>query len=843
MRVVIDMQGAMTPASAHRGVGRYTRGLVTALINAKLPEDEIILALNGKFVDATRKLRDLYEPLIGAENIKVWQQFYDTTSIVASNSNRKLVGEITREAFLNSFNADIIFSTNLQEGQCDSVVTSCKKLSSNALYCTTLHDVTPLMYKDKYLSNHQVYEWYMEKIQGVVDSDIVFTVSEFSRNKINELIGIPLEKIYVTYNAVDSVKKSDSILNMWSGISKKYQLTDKFFLYVGGNDEHKNIKSFIEAFSLLSDKIKAEYKIVLVGKEFISDGRKLDNIIKKNGLEKNVVFLGFVPDAELDCLYTKCTAFVFPSFSEGFGIPPLEAVCHGAVAITSNATSIPEVVGVEEALFDPFDIHDISKKLKKVIEDENFKKDVYNKEKEHSKKFTWEKSAQKVWKIWRDKVNARNGLGNGVDFKETVINWLNENKNIIISDDNLRDIALSISESDYKNVPAKKTVYLDISATVYEDNKTGIQRVARAISYVLYKAEDLPVNIDVIYTTADDMEYYRATSFLEQIDGKVYEDKSPIIFYPGDIMITLDLHPSVARTHVNVIQYLISKGVKVYHLIHDILPVSDGRFHDKIFCEDFRVNWLDSILKSSGAVCVSSAVMDDVIEYINANSSCRYVYKMAWSHHGADIKTSLPSRGLPTDSEYVLNCIGERITFLMVGTVEPRKGHKQILHVMEKLWADDVDCNLVVVGRQGWQMDEFSEMFIENKEYNKRLFWLKGISDEYLNLVYEKSTALIAASEGEGFGLPLIEAAMNKIPILARDIKVFREVAGEYAYYFSGSDEDIKASLKEWIELLKNNKHPKSIGMPYLTWEQSARNLLDILLKEKWHCIIKARDI
>ena len=119
----------------------------------------------------------------------------------------------------------------------------------------------------------------------------------------------------------------------------------------------------------------------------------------------------------------------------------------------------------------------------------------------------------------------------------------------------------------------------------------------------------------------------------------------------------------------------------------------------------------------------------------------------------------------------------------------------------------------------------------KHKESGKRLFWLEGISDEYLDKIYAASTCLIAASEGEGFGLPLIEAAQHKLPIIARDIPVFREVAGDHAYYFNGLDPLVLAdALKHWLTLRAENKAPQSDDMPWLTWNQSARQLLDTLL-------------
>jgi glycosyltransferase involved in cell wall biosynthesis len=154
---------------------------------------------------------------------------------------------------------------------------------------------------------------------------------------------------------------------------------------------------------------------------------------------------------------------------------------------------------------------------------------------------------------------------------------------------------------------------------------------------------------------------------------------------------------------------------------------------------------------------------------------------------------SVPSVGLPSNVDYVMSVLDSRVTFLMVGTIEPRKGQKQTLEAFDLLWNQQIDVNLVIIGKQGWLIDELIEKIRGHSELNRRLFWLEGISDEYLEKVYAASTCLIAASEGEGFGLPLIEAAQHKLPIIARDIQVFREVAGEYAFYFSGLEAELLA--------------------------------------------------
>ena len=122
----------------------------------------------------------------------------------------------------------------------------------------------------------------------------------------------------------------------------------------------------------------------------------------------------------------------------------------------------------------------------------------------------------------------------------------------------------------------------------------------------------------------------------------------------------------------------------------------------------------------------------------------------------------------------------------MVGTVEPRKGHAQTLAAFERLWADGVDVGLAIVGGEGWHTESLMGRLRTHSERGRRLIWLARASDEMLLRLYDSAVALIAASEGEGFGLPLVEAAQHGLPIIARDLPVFMEVAGEHAFYFSG---------------------------------------------------------
>ena len=163
----------------------------------------------------------------------------------------------------------------------------------------------------------------------------------------------------------------------------------------------------------------------------------------------------------------------------------------------------------------------------------------------------------------------------------------------------------------------------------------------------------------------------------------------------------------------------------------------------------------------------------------------------------------------------------------MVGTLEPRKGHSQVLEAFDLLWQRKIDVKLIIVGREGWKVDELIIKLKSHPENSNRLFWLSDIDDSRLGEIYSEADAIIFPSYGEGFGLPLVEAALHEKPIIARNLAIFNEVAGDCAYYFDANDaEQLFEAMQSWIELYKENKHPKTANMTWLTWKQSAEQLL-----------------
>ncbi|NYH17082.1 glycosyltransferase [Paraburkholderia bryophila] len=397
------------------------------------------------------------------------------------------------------------------------------------------------------------------------------------------------------------------------------------------------------------------------------------------------------------------------------------------------------------------------------------------------------------------------------------------------------DLARALSMSIQPKLSSRQLL-VDVSELAQRDSKTGIQRVVRSVLRELLTNPPEGFRVEPVYAVSG-KGYCYARKFTLSFLGYpncFLEDES-IDFDNGDLFLGLDLQHHVVRDHQLFYQQMRRQGVEVHFVVYDLLPIVLSHAFVQ-GAADLHHNWLKTLASCDGLMCISRAVADEMIEWLSINGPARQrPLKVGYFHLGADIDASVPSRDLPANADSVLAAIASNPSFLMVGTIEPRKGHAQTLAAFEKLWADRVTASLVIVGKQGWMMESFAASLRGHPQVGKQLFWLEGISDQYLEAVYAASTCLIAASEGEGFGLPLIEAAQKKLPIIARDIPVFREVAGEHAYYFSGPlASALGDAVVSWLSLNKVGKAPRSVAMPWLTWSQSTDQLLDVLTAGKW---------
>lgn len=390
---------------------------------------------------------------------------------------------------------------------------------------------------------------------------------------------------------------------------------------------------------------------------------------------------------------------------------------------------------------------------------------------------------------------------------------------------------LSIAQAIAVNHQARgRNLYVDISELVQRDAKSGIQRVVRSVLRFMLDNHPPGYSVVPVYATADHLGYRKATRFTQRFlgsAGQAHFVDEPVLYAPGDIYLGLDLHPQVVRAQRNVFRQMRARGVSVQFVVFDMLTVTMPQHFVPGSAEAFT-EWLHIVAENDGAICISATVADELRQWIAQNRApgARH-FAIDHFHLGADIKGSIPTQGIKESEQQLLDRVAGQNTFLMVGTLEPRKGHGFALAAFEALWAAGVEANLVIVGKKGWLVDKLVSRLEGHPQAGKRLFWVQGASDEFLERIYQSSCCLLVPSEGEGFCLPLIEAAHHRLPILARDLPVFREVAGDHASYFSASEPDQFAdAIRNWLDLHRDDRHPRSEAMPVLSWAESAAQLM-----------------
>jgi glycosyltransferase involved in cell wall biosynthesis len=397
-------------------------------------------------------------------------------------------------------------------------------------------------------------------------------------------------------------------------------------------------------------------------------------------------------------------------------------------------------------------------------------------------------------------------------------------------------LAQAIATNHPADEPARQLL-VDVSVLVQQDAKSGIQRVVRGVLDKLLSEPPAGYRVEPVYGTPW-APYRYARRFTLRLLGCPEDalDDDVVLTRPGDLFLGLDLVPLWVPQKKSWFQSLRDRGVKVLFVVYDLLPVARKDCFPQGAFEQHS-NWLQTVAEhADGAVCISRAVADELTQWLNARKIARRrPFRIGWFHLGADAGPSAQTQGVSPEFLRDLEKLGATQAVLMVGTIEPRKAYLQSLSAFERLWAENVNASLVIVGKQGWTVEALIDRIRSHPELGKRLFWYDSLSDESLTRLYQASAGLLMASEGEGFGLPIVEAARHKLPVLARDLPVFREVAGEHAAYFSGlSPADLMDALNSWLSALKSGAAPRSDQLPWLTWQQSADQLARFINGDDW---------
>jgi glycosyltransferase involved in cell wall biosynthesis len=279
-------------------------------------------------------------------------------------------------------------------------------------YVMTVHDVLDHMYRARDQSGFRRSLHFFLTHRALQGAARLFAVSNFTKSEVEKLFGIPGARIEVVYNAIDErflrghASEADRQL-----LAERYLVNHPFLLYTGRISPHKNVVRIIEAFSALKAELEKEgmfpgLKLIVIGDE-LSKHPDLRRTVVRSRMQNDVRFLGFVPIEVLRIFYDAAKIFVFPSLYEGFGLPPLEAMAHGTPVVTSNTSSLPEVVGNAAVLVNPENVFEIMRALHRVLLDQALRDKLKERGYEQAKRFSWDASALQILRVYHEVSEKR----------------------------------------------------------------------------------------------------------------------------------------------------------------------------------------------------------------------------------------------------------------------------------------------------------------------------------------------------------------------------------------------------------------------------------------------------
>jgi len=277
---------------------------------------------------------------------------------------------------------------------------------------------------------------------------------------------------------------------------------------------------------------------------------------------------------------------------------------------------------------------------------------------------------------------------------------------------------------------------------------------------------------------------------------------------------TYDIWPAVRE--------LKDRGMRVVSVIYDLIPITHPQTCVAPLVSAFR-NWLQGQAKNADAViCISNYVAETVSEYLQ---SCRIQrdVPVAWFHLGAELDFVASTEGASSRVREIASA--PQPFFLMVGTIEPRKNHRQVFAAFDYAWRQGLQAQLVIVGSRAWKTDQLLREMQAHQEFGVCLHLVRDASDVDLDYLYRRATALIIASEVEGFGLPIVEARQRGLRVIASDIPVFREIQDPTTLFFRLGD--VASLVDRVLEVAAAGRQSLQVesGL-WMTWRESTEELI-----------------
>ncbi len=371
MNIGIDARWIFPKVS---GIGAYTRRLIENLARIDNENQYFIFSNNSELLEKYN--------LVSKSNVSLAKFQHSANVPIMPGQCRKYSLDVFHEPhFLNP------------------LFISCKLV-------VTIHDLIPLCFphftpKAKKVKLMGLFRYILKKVSGKADK--IITISENSKKDLIKSLNIKESKIEVIYNGVSPIYRPmpfEPVKEKFAGIVTE---DAQVFLFVGRFDPYKNITGLIKAFSNLKKKGIKNIKLVIVGED---DPRypEAPEMVKKYGLDKDVIFLGYLEEDELVYWYNRALAFVLPTFYEGFGLPVVEAFACGCPVITSNVASLPEVAADAAILIDPHNEIELTNAMRQILTNSYVREELRQKGFARAQLFSWERTAREVLKVYQKLV-------------------------------------------------------------------------------------------------------------------------------------------------------------------------------------------------------------------------------------------------------------------------------------------------------------------------------------------------------------------------------------------------------------------------------------------------------
>lgn len=482
MKLLVDVQGLQTP-SAERGIGRYIKGLVEALVK-NFEELDIHLLLNSGDPLKIEEVLTTF-PHIPLENIHYLYIFGDSGIQCERNIKNRRVLEGIYSGLVNKINPDYFLITSFFEIGYPNFSTISGINNSIKKGCI-LYDFIPYKNPKEYLYDKNTKAEYLKKINELSSFDFLFTISDFVRKEA--LKYFPTAKVVSISSSSDLCQKYEE-----NAINKKIDL-GKYLFYFGGSDKRKNLKFLLKSYSLYVNSTHIPQNLVIALGNFPETKKTLEEYSQKLKINDKVFFLLRPSDSEIINLLKGATLFVFPSKEEGFGLPVLEAMQQGTPTICSNTSSMPEVLGFEEATFSPTNAKECAYKMKLFIENKVKQGELKAHVLKRSKLFTWKRSAKRLVSSFKNETTPPSKV-----IKHNLFFNLIETIGINLNCQDLADVSYSIEKTLFDNAAlyrsvlfleylckAKRSQKRDVILIFHQKGIENIEKIGKLVSFYGY---------------------------------------------------------------------------------------------------------------------------------------------------------------------------------------------------------------------------------------------------------------------------------------------------------------------------------------------------------------------